>query len=96
MITSVLPLSRFLSIIACLGALPLLTGPRIGAQEQPAARPKAVQEGKGHSFVCTDYSAGKVFIVNPDGKVEWNTRLDIAMICGRCPTAIFCSTRVTV
>ena len=71
MITSVLPLSRFLSIIACLGALPLLTGPRIGAQEQPAARPKAVQEGKGHSFVCTDYSAGKVFIVNPDGKVEW-------------------------
>ena len=31
----------------------------------------SVQEGKGHHFVCTDYTAGKVFIVNPEGKVEW-------------------------
>jgi hypothetical protein len=31
----------------------------------------SVQEGKGHQFVCADYTAGKVFIVNPDGKVEW-------------------------
>jgi hypothetical protein len=30
-----------------------------------------VQEGKGHLFACTDYTAGKVFIVNADGKVEW-------------------------
>jgi hypothetical protein len=25
----------------------------------------------GHRFACTDYTAGKVFIVAPDGKVEW-------------------------
>ena len=41
------------------------------APEQLPAAPKAVQEGKGHHFVCTDYSAGKVFIVNAQGKVEW-------------------------
>lgn len=27
--------------------------------------------GKGHPFVCTDYSAGKVFVVNAAGKAEW-------------------------
>ncbi len=31
----------------------------------------SVQEGKGHRFACTDYTTGKVFIVNADGKVEW-------------------------
>lgn len=25
----------------------------------------------GHRFACTDYTAGKVFIVSPQGKVEW-------------------------
>ncbi|MCX6898522.1 MAG: hypothetical protein NT105_07465 [Verrucomicrobia bacterium] len=30
-----------------------------------------IQTGKGHHFACTDYSGGKVFIVNIDGKVEW-------------------------
>ena len=30
-----------------------------------------VQTGTGHHFVCTDYSGGKVFIVSPEGKVEW-------------------------
>ena len=30
-----------------------------------------IQTGKGHRFACTDYSGGKVFIVNADGKVEW-------------------------
>ena len=27
-----------------------------------------LQTGKGHHFACTDYSGGKVFIVNTDGK----------------------------
>jgi hypothetical protein len=52
----------------------LLAAPPVqlrAAQEPPAAAPKPSQEGKGHHFVCTDYSAGKVFIVNPNGKVEW-------------------------
>jgi hypothetical protein len=40
----------------------------MSAQALPSA---ALQEGKGHRFVCTDYTAGKVFIVNPEGKVEW-------------------------
>jgi hypothetical protein len=26
---------------------------------------------KGHPFVCTDYTQGKVFIVGADGKVQW-------------------------
>ena len=30
-----------------------------------------LQTGKGHHFACTDYSGKKVFIVNADGKVEW-------------------------
>jgi len=29
------------------------------------------QQGKGHPFVCGDYSQGKVFIVSADGKVQW-------------------------
>jgi hypothetical protein len=30
-----------------------------------------LQTGKGHRFACTDYTGGKVFIVNADGNVEW-------------------------
>lgn len=40
----------------------------------PAAAPAPagpIQTGKGHHFACTDYSGKKVFIVNTDGKVEW-------------------------
>ena len=62
---------RFLSAGTCFAALAILTTRLPGAQEQPAATPRPIQEGKGHHFVCTDYTAGKVFIVNPDGKVEW-------------------------
>ena len=40
-----------------------------------AAEPKAdVSEPKAdvsHPFACADYSGGKVFIVSPEGKVEW-------------------------
>ena len=36
------------------------------AQETP------IQTGKGHHFVCTDYTQGKVFIVSEEGKVEWD------------------------
>jgi len=35
----------------------------------PAAEP--VQQGTPHPFVCSDYSAGKVFIVSDQGKAEW-------------------------
>jgi hypothetical protein len=42
-----------------------------GAEVQADAAPRVVQEGQGHRFVCTDYTGGKVFIVNPEGKVEW-------------------------
>jgi len=31
----------------------------------------SVQQGKGHPFVCTDYTQGKVFIVSAEGKIEW-------------------------
>ena len=63
--------SRFLSAAICLAALAVVTARVPGAQEQPAATPKPIQEGKGHHFVCTDYTAGKVFVVNAEGKVEW-------------------------
>ena len=62
---------RFLSAGIYVAALAILTTQLPGAQEQPVATPKPVQEGTGHHFVCTDYSGGKVFIVNADGKVEW-------------------------
>ena len=63
--------SRFLCAAICIAALAALTTRLPGAEDQPAATPKPIQDGKGHPFVCTDYSAGKVFIVNPEGKVEW-------------------------
>jgi len=31
----------------------------------------AIQTGTPHSFVCTDYTQGKIFIVSKDGKIEW-------------------------
>lgn len=41
--------------------------------DQPPAVPVAgpIQQGKGHRFACADYTAGKVFIVGVDGRVEW-------------------------
>jgi hypothetical protein len=63
--------SGFRSAGTCLAVLACLTTQLPGAQEQPAATPRSIQEGKGHHFVCTDYTAGKVFIVKPDGKVDW-------------------------
>jgi hypothetical protein len=62
---------RFLSAGLCFAALAILTTRLPDAQAQPAATPKPIQEGKGHHFACTDYTAGKVFIVNAEGKVEW-------------------------
>ena len=35
----------------------------------PAAEPAPA--AKGHPFVCTDYTQGKVFIVSAEGRVEW-------------------------
>ncbi|HZM05019.1 MAG TPA: aryl-sulfate sulfotransferase [Candidatus Saccharimonadales bacterium] len=32
----------------------------------------AIQSGRGHSFVCADYTQGKVFVVSPEGKVQWD------------------------
>jgi hypothetical protein len=34
-------------------------------------RPAAIQTGIGHPFACTDYTAGKVFIVSAEGKIQW-------------------------
>ena len=38
---------------------------RLSAADNPTS------QGAGHPFVCTDYTQGKVFIVSPEGKVEW-------------------------
>jgi hypothetical protein len=31
----------------------------------------SASQAASHPFACTDYSQGKVFLVSPDGKVEW-------------------------
>ena len=49
----------------------LLLSPVIPAGEEGIAVPPLPREDKGHSFACTDYSQGKVFIVSGAGKVEW-------------------------
>ena len=53
----------------------LILGPllaALGGQPARAGEPKPpVQTGKGHPFVCTDYSQGMVFVVSAAGKVEW-------------------------
>jgi hypothetical protein len=53
-----------------LSFLTLLGGLIQVAQSAPAG-PPPLQTGNGHHFACTDYSGGKVFIVNQAGKVEW-------------------------
>ena len=42
-----------------------LSAQRAGAQSRP------VQTGPGHRFACVDITDGKVCIVSPGGKVEW-------------------------
>lgn len=51
----------------------ILTGLLLGmaAVVRSAEPGDPVQTGQGHSFVCTDYVQGKVFIVSPAGKVVW-------------------------
>ncbi len=44
---------------------------RLGAEEPGHAQAVPIQQGKGHPFVCTDYSGAKVFIVTAEGKAEW-------------------------
>ncbi len=48
-----------------------LKKPPIPHLVNPGATAKPVQTGQGHSFVGTDYTQGKVFIVSAEGKVEW-------------------------
>ncbi len=50
----------------------LLLAQLAGAAEQSAKHPPGpIQTGQGHHFACADYSGKKVFIVNTQGKVEW-------------------------
>ena len=50
----------------------LLLAQLAGAAEQSAKPPPGpIQTGQGHHFACADYSGKKVFIVNTQGKVEW-------------------------
>ncbi len=41
------------------------------AELQSGGKTGDIQTGKGHRFACTDYTAGKVFVVSADGEVEW-------------------------
>jgi hypothetical protein len=53
----------FLSLFVAAASWPLIAGEK--STSTPAVR------GSGHPFACTDYSAGKVFLVSKEGKVEW-------------------------
>ena len=44
----------------------------ISALAQTDAKPEPIQTGNGHHFAATDYSGGKVFIVDAEGRVEWD------------------------
>lgn len=46
----------------------LLAGGPAAFAAEPAP---SIQTGKGHPFVCGDYSQGKVFVVSAAGRVEW-------------------------
>jgi hypothetical protein len=56
-------------------ALLALASPILGfacfAGAQESAAPKLGPQTNAHAFACTDYTQGKVFIVAPDGKIEW-------------------------
>jgi hypothetical protein len=43
----------------------------LSARAADDAKPTPIQTGTGHHFACTDYSGGKVFIVDKAGRVEW-------------------------
>ena len=47
-------------VIGLIGLISLMTPP-VSAANSPTT----------HSFACTDYSAGKVFLVSGEGKIEW-------------------------
>jgi hypothetical protein len=58
---------RIINLLAVFG----LVGTVAMAAEQAPAPEQPIQTGKGHPFVCTDYTQGKVFIVSAEGKTEW-------------------------
>ena len=58
-----------------------------------AAAEPPVFTGKGHPFACADYTQGKLFLVGPDGKVQWEHPAPTATTCGACPTATCSSYR---
>jgi len=56
------------TIVCELSWLTLLLAAAVQAAE-PAAH--FTQDGQGHSFVCTDYVQGRVFIISPAGTLVW-------------------------
>ena len=61
---TLLGLRLLLASLLGIAASGLPTAHAADATPPPPPRP-------GHRFACTDYTQGKVFIVSPDGKVEW-------------------------
>ncbi len=61
----------FLLPLSVMAAAVLVSASAAKAEGQGTTNAAPIQTGTGHHFVCTDYTAGKVFIVSPAGKVEW-------------------------
>jgi hypothetical protein len=49
-------------------ALPAL----LPAENSDAPAPTPIPQGNRHRFACADFSQGKVFIISPEGQVEWD------------------------
>ncbi len=49
----------------------MLLAPEATAQQKDPKSSPPVQQGKGHPFACSDYSQSKIFVVTPEGKVEF-------------------------
>ena len=58
------------SRMVVIGAAGLLAMIGLWARSAEADR-TPVPRSQGHPFACTDYSQGKVFLVSPQGKVQW-------------------------
>ncbi len=56
-------LRTWLSTVVLLGVASAVTFAAEGAPKKPTTL--------GHAFICTDYGANKVFLVNKDGEIEW-------------------------
>lgn len=60
-----------LSLVVMAGLAAVLARGAEGPKGGAAANAGPIQSGPGHEMVCSDYSAGRICLVDKDGKVTW-------------------------